>query len=208
MGDTTDTTTATDENGAGDSTTDNTKTGDTGAQSGTNTSTTTETDASVTKADFDALFAKMQNADRRATKAETELRKKADADLSEVDRIKKEAEDARAETVALKAGMREAKIYNAFLADGSVSWYDNVDAFTLLAAQFMDSVDVDDQGKVTGMGAAIKAMAKKKPHLVKTGTTEATGDTHNGKRKGADTEDKAEQAARRSRFPAAFNNFG
>ncbi len=202
-----DATTGTGGNDGGDNTTDTTKTGDTttqdsgkgsdagGSENGGN--------ATVTREEFDALQRRMQAADRRATAAENKLKDADKAKLGELERAKLEAEEAKAESGKAANDLRTARLENAFLTD-SVKWHDSADAFLILSRDFMDGVEINDQGKVVGMDAAVKKMVRVKPHLVKTETaSEATGSAHNGTRKG-DGKDTIDKTAMASRFPAAF----
>lgn len=187
--------------GGDDSTTDNTQTADTGAEGTESTSGA----GTVSLAEFEQLKRRMIAADRRATTAENAVKKAQDAEKSELQLAKDEAEKARQDAAALKTDIHNTKLLNAFLSDSTNSWHDASDAFTLLQSSFMDGVEVDDQGKVIGMDTAIKALAKKKPHLIKaaTSTSEATGSAHSSNRKGE--EQQADRKALQARFPAAFN---
>lgn len=203
----------TDANGTGDNagtdnTTGNGQTADTGAQTTGNADGKATTDAgdntaptTVTIEEFNQLKARMVAADRRAAALEKEKADKAKADMTEVERLKADAEEAKAAREQDKAALVDAKVQNAFLANTSSVWADPEDAYLVLRTHFMDGVEVDDKGKVSGMDAAIKAMAKKKPHLVKSeASSEATGSGHNGRRKGEETD--ADKTSRNSRFPA------
>lgn len=155
----------------------------------------------VSREEFNAVMNRMKAADKRATTAENRLKKIDDGNLSEVEKAKKEAEEAKALAATATVELRNAKIYNAFLAETSFAWHDSGDSFALLGKE---GVDIDDSGTVTGMKDAVKALAKNKPHLVKTTqTTEATGSEHNGRRKG-ETQSDADKSARARRFPAAY----
>jgi tRNA G26 N,N-dimethylase Trm1 len=90
------------------------------------------------------------------------------------------------------------------LSSKDVTWHDVTDAFTMLKNNYMDGVDVDSNGKVTGIDPAVKKLAKEKAYLVKVATdnSDSTGAAHNGQRKGDQKDTSKEQ--RMSRFPAAY----
>lgn len=196
--------------GAGtDNTTENAKTADTGAQGTENGdgkgTETKETAKTFSAEEYEALKNRMIAADKRAAKWEKEDADRKKASMTEVDRLKAEAEEAKALVEKNKMELTNAKVQNAFLANTSSAWADPDDAYLVLRTHFMDGVEVDENGKVSGMDAAIKLMAKKKPHLVKSdASSEATGSGHNGRRKGEETD--TEKKARNSRFPALNMN--
>jgi hypothetical protein len=159
----------------------------------------------VSKTDYDALFKRMQAADRRATEAEKKNQETADKDLSEAEKAKKAAAKEKEDREAAQTALRIERIQNAFLRS-DVTWHDAEDAFAILMRDHGSEVDIDDNGKVTGMDVAVKSLAKKKSHLVKTTADGgSTGGDHNGKRKGEQNDTGKEQRA--ARFPAAYNRF-
>jgi hypothetical protein len=164
-------------------------------------SSTTET---VSKADYEALFKRMQAADQRASKLEKAQQEAADKDLSEAEKAKKDAAESKARADAAEAKLRDEKVFNAFLSRTDIAWHDVNDAFTMLKSNYMDGVDVDKDGKVTGIEPAVKKLAKEKAYLVKVAgdSSGGTGAAHNGQRKG-DQNDTGREA-RASRFPAAY----
>jgi hypothetical protein len=201
--------TGTGDGGGTNDTTDTTQTGDKGTQTGGNgTDGTSGTDGAadtVSRADFEALSNRMKAADRRATAAENKVKASEDKDKTELELAKEAAKKAEGDLNSAKADIRSTKLMNAFLANNGTAWHDVGDAFKLLMENHAGGVDIDDQGKVTGMDAAIKSLAKSKAYLVKTGTSEATGTAQNGSRKGDDEKNKLDRAKMAARFPAAFN---
>lgn len=215
MGDTSDTTSTTDNSAGSDSTDADVKSSQNANQGDENTSggdnndaggddKNVKTGAVISQADYDALMRRMQAADRRATNAEKKLSDADKAKLDDVERAKVEAQEAKDRADKAEAGLRDEKIFNAFLSVKDVSWHDVSDAFTMFKLNYMDGVDVSD-GKVTGIDPAIKKMAKEKAYLVKLATDGGgdTGAAHNGSRKG-DQNDTSKQA-RMARFPAAYH---
>lgn len=158
----------------------------------------------VSKADFDALFARMQAADRRASKAEQDLRAAQDAGKTEQQRKDDEREAAIKERDALRAEVRNARIANAFLTVTGFNWHDPSDALDMLMARYLDGVDIDDNGKVNGIDAAVKKMAKDKPYLIKAESSSTAADQMNGTRKGEGNrgDQKARDESLIKRFPA------
>lgn len=165
------------------------------------------TGETVSRTDFDKLFARMQAADRAKTTAEKALREREQKDMSEVDRLKAQLEDATSRADGSDDRLKAMIIENAFHRDNTVTWHDVSDA---IAALDLSGVEVGEDGKVKGMAAAIKDVAKRKPHYVKTssdkdegeGTTQpAANGASNGRRKGekGETFDRQKMV---NRFPA------
>lgn len=157
----------------------------------------------VSKADWKKLFARMQAADRAKGVAEAKLREKEQAEMSELDRTKSQLEEAAKAKTEADDRLKAMVIENAFHRENKFTWHDVADA---VAALDLSGVEVGEDGKVTGMAAAIKDVAKRKPHYVKSEDKDGTGlpaanGAHNGQRKGKETEtvDKAKLVAR---FPA------
>jgi hypothetical protein len=170
---------------------------------------------SVSKAEYDQLLERMKAADRRAAaeqKAKEELAAKiAEAEkatLTDIEKAKRDAEEALKAREETAIALRSERLRNAFLAaEGNIQWQDPSDAYAILLRDFMEGVEIAEDGKVTGMKEAVAALAKKKSYLVKTGIVqpapEATG-SGSSTRKGANPDQAAADAERRRRFPAAF----
>jgi hypothetical protein len=214
MGDTSDTTSTTDNSTGSDSTDADIKSSQNTNQDDENTSGGDNNDAggdnsdgktggTVSQADYDALMRRMQAADRAKTAAEKKLSDADKAKLDDVERAKVEAQEAKDRADKAEAGLRDEKIFNAFLSVKDVSWHDVSDAFAMFKLNYMDGVGVND-GKVTGIDPAIKKMAKEKAYLVKPATDGGgdTGSAHNGNRKGEQND--TSRQARVARFPAAY----
>lgn len=191
---------ANDNTGTGQS--DGTTGSETGADnnnSGTGDDNKDKTSDTVTRAELERALSRMKAADQRASKAEAEVKKFEDANKSDLEKAqaaKKAADDALA---ASQAKLKQSAIRNAFLSNNAVTWHDPEDA---LRFANLDGVEVDDEGVVTDSAVIKKAiddLAKKKPYLVKTATTEASGSGGNSGRKGETTVDKQKME---SRFPA------
>lgn len=88
------------------------------------------------------------------------------AQLSEVEKARKAQADAEAKAMATEERLRTAAIRSAVvLAASKANFYDPEDAFRLAD---LAEVQVADDGTVTGVDNALKALTKAKPHLVKT----------------------------------------
>lgn len=163
----------------------------------------------VTRAEFDAIFKRMQAADQAKAAAETKLKEIERKDQSELEKAKNDLADLQKEHADAMAALNQKALENEFLANNKHTWHDAKDALRLLD---MEGVEVKD-GNVTGLTAAIEKLAKAKPHLLKSesdkdddkngdgknGSSGASGSATNGKRKGEGGADKVNYS---SRFPA------
>lgn len=118
----------------------------------------------VSKDDYDKLMNRLRAADQRASRAEAEKKQLADKDLPELDKLKREHSEALQQVEKLQADLRQQRLENAFLSSNSVEWENPKRALQLAD---MSAVDIDDDGNVTGLDAALKALAKSDPYLVK-----------------------------------------
>jgi hypothetical protein len=177
-----------DDNGAktddDDTTTDDTKSSDTGGKE--------EAPKTVSVEEYEALKRRMQAADRTATEANNKLAEIENAKKDEVTRAKDDLARALEENARLKEENRKVTMRSDFLGQ-NLSWHNPSTAYNTLLAEYPDLVTVEDDGKVTGMKAAVEKLAKEHSYLVKkesTGEEEddqasaATASTKNGKRKG------------------------
>lgn len=190
-------------NDTGDTSTD--ATGDAGTTNDTSTNDTKGDDV-VTRAEFDAVFRRMQAADKAKADAETKLREKEKAELSELERAKSDVEDLKKQNTDLLEQINTTALENAFFKDNKHTWHDPSDALRLLD---MEGVEVKD-GEVKGLAPAIEKLAKNKPHLLKSESDDkgdggsggnssgASGSANNGKRKG----DPGPKSDMSKRFPA------
>lgn len=202
---------ATGENAGSDSSATNTQTtqqGEQGTQTGSdggeNTGTTTSETKTYSVEEFEALKARMIAADKRADAEAAKVKKFENANKSDLERAQQEAADAKTRADQLAATVKNQALLNAFLGNTSITWQDPTDAFALLQQHYMDGVEVDEAGKVTGMDGAVKTLAKNKAYLIKPATSsEATGTAQNGQRKGE--KDGGVDAGLKSRFPTVFN---
>jgi hypothetical protein len=111
---------------------------------------------------------------KAANKEAAERRKKLDdieaaeaarkqSELTEVEKLKAEADKAKADLTALQESSRKERIQAAVLQAATTAQFaDPVDAIALAD---LSGVMLED-GKVTGAKEAVEALAKAKPHLV------------------------------------------
>jgi len=105
---------------------------------------------------------KAANAESAARRKKLEAFEAFDDELS---RVKAELAQAKADAEQTKAAARAAAIRHAVeLAAGNLNFQDPADALTLAD---LTAVQVDDAGAVTGAAEAVKALAEKRPYLLK-----------------------------------------
>lgn len=112
---------------------------------------------------------------KRAQAAEAELQKKADADLSDMEKMTTRAESAETANVAGSAALREERIANAVLRVAhDLNFHDPADA---RGALILDDIDFDDNGRPdeTQIKTQLQKVAKEKPYLIST-TVTGSGD--------------------------------
>ena len=117
---------------------------------------------------------------KRLEELEAAEAERAAAQLSEVEKAKRLAADAEAKAQAAEERLRTARLRNAVVVAASkLNFYDPEDAFRLAD---LGDAQVGDDGKVTGVEDALKALAKTKPHLVKAaGTAGSLNSTEGGR---------------------------
>lgn len=158
-----------------------------------------------TAEEYERLMQRMKAADRRASSAENKVKEFEKAGQTELEKAQSEAQEnlARAETA--EKALQDERIANAFLSSNDVTWHDPADALQMLRSRYMDGVEIGEDGKVSGIKAAITKMAKEKKYLVNSGSGVSTSatDQMNGKRKGDNGDkEKAKDADLAKRMPA------
>lgn len=161
----------------------------------------------VNKSDYDQLFKRMQAADRAKAAAEAKVKEHEQAQMGELDRAKAQLDEETSRADAAEEALKAMRIENEFHRLNKNSWHDVSD---VLAAIDLSKVEIGDDGKITGMAEAIKDVAKRKPHFLKskaedgedgegTGPPAANG-ANNGRRKGH--QGQPDVKALVARFPA------
>lgn len=121
------------------------------------------------------------------------------AQLSEVEKARKAQADAEAKAMATEERLRTAAIRSAVvLAASKANFYDPEDAFRLAD---LATVQVADDGTVTGVDDALKTLTKAKPHLVK--TTSGGGEI-NSTAAGRQTRPSADELVRQKRASGTY----
>lgn len=159
----------------------------------------------VSRAEYEALQARMRAADQRAAAAEKKIKDAEDAQLSEADKIKKDLEEERKLRLAEKERNDRQAVDNAVLADTTYAgkWH-NIE--TVLGLVDRSMITLED-GKPKGVKAALDKLAKDHAYLLKpaegtdnngkSGSTGATGTTRQQGGQGAPSAD-----ALAAKFPA------
>lgn len=155
------------QSGAGENTGANNGTTDpstsTGAQSGTE-NTSQAAPAGVSREEFDAVRARMQAADQRASKAEADLKQLRDKDLPEADKLKRDFEESQKRVTDLQATNQKLALQVAFLKDNTYTWHNPENALKLAD---LSQVTVEEDGSVSGLKEALKALATNNDYLLK-----------------------------------------
>ena len=127
--------------------------------------------AETPTADPAALAAELEKtrAALKAANAESAARRKKleayEVFNEELDRVKAELAAAKADSEQIRANAKATAIrYAIEAAAGELHFMDNADAITLAD---LSAVTVADNGTVTGAAEAVKALADKRPYLLK-----------------------------------------
>lgn len=161
----------------------------------------------VAKSELDKVTERMKAADRRASAAEAKVKEFEKAGQTEAEKLQSERDEAKASADSAAEALKTVRIENAILSlKNAPTWHDPEEAVAILRRSYMDGVEIGDDGKVTGVEAAVKKLAKDKPYLVNNQTgTSSTADQMNGKRKGDKGDVTAKTAELKSRFPSLAN---
>lgn len=120
--------------------------------------------------DFAALQRELAEARKEAAKSRTELKKLSDAqkaaddaDLSEVEKLKRQVDELTAERTAQVTAQREQAIHMAAVtAAARLGFADPEDAYALLDR---DAIETDDAGAPRNISNLLAALLKAKPYL-------------------------------------------
>lgn len=118
----------------------------------------------VSKADLVKQQERTRAADERAAKVEAELKKLRDKDLPEHEKLARDYEEATKTVEALRVTNAQLALDNAFLSDNSYEWQNPKRALQLIDRS---QVTIEDDGTVSGMKDALKALATSDPYLLK-----------------------------------------
>lgn len=148
-----------------------TGTSETGTQSGA-ASTSPESDALNQQLEQQRL--RTQAADKRAAEFEQQLRQLRDKDLPEAEKLKRDFEESQAQVTKLQGVNQELALKVAFLSDNTYSWHNPDRALKLVD---LSQVTIEEDGSVSGLKEALKALATSDDYLVKKEATEKQVET-------------------------------
>ena len=123
----------------------------------------------VSRADFDRLQRQLSEADKKRSTAEQELQKIKDADLSELDKSKKDLQTMTAERDTLQGEVDKLRLANAFLSANDISWQDADVALDIAQAKgyLADAVKEDGTVDAKELKKALKKLSDDHKYLVK-----------------------------------------
>lgn len=119
----------------------------------------------VTKADLDALKARMVAADKRASEAEKKVKEYEDKGKDVATKATERVTELEGEVTNLTNDNRTLKVQNAFLSANSVTWHDPDAALAL--ADLSEVLDSDGNVDKAALKKALTDLSKAKPFLVK-----------------------------------------
>ena len=140
---------------------------------------------------------KLREQEARNTELENRLKALENKDRKPEEIASEELTQVRSKVESLTTRNRQLVLENAFLASNQIDWVDPEDALRLVD---LSDVDVDDDGSVDrrALRAALKDLARRKPHLVKK-AAKASGPA------GDDDEDDDEDQGSRRQSAAPMN---
>lgn len=129
-------------------------------------------DANDVAAELERTRAALRKANREAAANRKRLEEleqaeqdRQQAELSEAERWKKKAEETERQLAEVTSRQRQLAIRHAVeMAAQRMNFHDAADALSLAD---LSSVEVADDGSISGVDEALKALAKAKPHLIK-----------------------------------------
>jgi len=141
--------------------------------------------ATVTQAEYDALRARLQAADQNRAKAEADLKQIRDKDLPALEKATRDLAEAEKVRDAALADLKQTRLENAFVTDNKYKWKNPKTALKLAD---LSKVEVDDDGTVRNLTAALDALAKAEPYLLEedtSGDDDGSGGDSNGAGRGS-----------------------
>jgi hypothetical protein len=112
-------------------------------------------------AELQTKYAQTQQA---LTEAQTKVKELERAKLDENDRLKAELTDAQEQLQEAQKALQDRAIENSFLISNKYTWHNPTTALRLLNR---DGLKVAEDGSVSGIDAAIEALSKSEPYLIK-----------------------------------------
>lgn len=154
------------QSGAGENATGNTS-GTTGTESGSPGAQSGVTEETVSKTELIKQQERTRAADERAAKVERELKQLRDKDLPEQEKLKRDYEEATKQVESLRTTNSELSLKVAFLEDNTYKWRNPKRAMQLVD---LAQVEIGDDGSVSGLKEALKALATSDPYLLEAET--------------------------------------
>lgn len=162
--------------------------------------------------DVDALMTEVKSLRREAASWRTKLRQAEEAEeqrrraeMTELERLKADLEAERQARAQAEEQRRSQLLRTQVIAAAArIGFNDPDDALRMIDAA---SLEVDDQGAVDGLDAALQALAKAKPYLIKstTGTISPTNPAGGPQRT---TQDQLRQELFGAKKPGIFDGGG
>lgn len=112
----------------------------------------------------DRHFQARKRAEQEQATLAQRLKAIEDKDKTELERATSAVQEKDAKIKELEDALKQERLNNAFLSSNDFAWHDPEDALRLAD---MSAVEIADDGKVKGLKEALKALAERKPHLVK-----------------------------------------
>lgn len=144
-------------------------TGSTADSAQQNGGSSTESNNTVSRAEFDRLRNQLSTADQKRVQVETELQQLKDKDLSEKDKAVKDLQTVTDERDSLISTVNELRLSNAFLSANKVTWNDGDVALSIAQAKGYLADAVNDKGEVNTkeLEKALDKLAADHKYLVK-----------------------------------------
>lgn len=160
-------------------------------------------DEKVSKAELDKAMDRLRAADRRASKAENDLKAINDAKKDDLTKAQDRVTELEQEVETHKETVTSLRLENAFLTANKHTWHKPAAALALARSEGYLSEVMNDDGTVDNkkMGSALDKLAKDNAYLVKTAGSGASGESGGG-RSDNGKDDKAIKEADARRAPA------
>lgn len=134
-----------------------------GAQSGAAQTQTSNADM-VARTDLEQQRARTKAADERAARLDAELKQLRDKDMPEVQKLQRDFQESQQQVTKLQQANQSLALQVAFLKDNTYSWHNPETALKLVD---LSQVTVEEDGSVSGLKDALKALATSNDYLVK-----------------------------------------
>ena len=158
------------QSGAGESAPGTTGTPETnpgnGTQSGAETQLTAE---DRLRQEAETYRERMKAADKRASDFENKLKQLVEKDMPAQEKLQRDYEEATKQVQSLRSTNSELSLKVAFLEDNTYKWRNAKRAMQLVD---LNQVEIGDDGTVTGLKEALKALATSDPYLLEAATEE------------------------------------